>query len=99
MEEFSAMSATRLRPVWRAFHGRLNNPGHQWVEFRNEASDVPGKAFDGVIANVQPVASPVMILRYIEFAEGGRLVERGAIHNASMKALIAKPAGPAAGVS
>src|SRR5438105_9744784 len=42
----------------RAFHGRLNNPGHQWVEFRDETSDVPGEAFDGVVANVQPVASP-----------------------------------------
>jgi len=47
----------------RAFHGRLNNPGHKRVEFRDEASDVPGKAFDGVIANVKPVASPVMVLR------------------------------------
>jgi hypothetical protein len=52
-----------LCPIWRTFHGRLNNPGHQRGSFRDEASDVPGKAFDGVIAKVQPVASRVMVLR------------------------------------
>src|SRR5438067_3964569 len=29
----------------RTFHGLLNNPGHKRDEFRNESSDVPGKAF------------------------------------------------------
>src|SRR5437868_14023110 len=57
----------------RAFHGRLNNPGHQWGNFRDEASDVTGKAFDGVVAKVQRVARPVMVLRYRKFAERARL--------------------------
>src|SRR5205823_10122801 len=77
MEEFSAMSAARVRPVWRAFLGRLNNPGHKRGSFQNEAGDVSGKAFEGVVAKVQPVTRPVMVPLYRKFAERARLFGRG----------------------
>src|SRR5207248_4457815 len=60
-----------------AAHGRLNNPGHKEGEFRNEASDVSGKAFDGVVAKVQRVAHPVMVPLYRKLAERARLFARG----------------------
>jgi hypothetical protein len=65
-------------------------------------SDVSGKAFDGMVAKVQHVTRPVMVPLYRKFAERARLFEEERrsiqISKTSMKALIARPTGPAAGI-